>query len=854
MLVLIPSLQNAAGPTRTALDDCARTVRAALDRADVTRVVLVLGKGEPDPGLDDPRLVTLSQDGPAETPEPFPAGLEAALALAGSRGLLEGETVLVLHRGQAPAARAELDAALERFVSLGAAALVSVEPSRDHPCQLQAPVTIPGRCLVLAREAAGDLGPLASLFPGDACVSRPFAFDWSPVLPGGAPPLVFTQVRDEWRVFYRRVSGLPAPPRGAALWIREDDRRARIVEDGDRMAALLPQRPDRNATALAGWSPAPLAQGVRAVVTGGDGTWTLRARLSRPTKGPSRLLVLPISAEKASRCGLLETAIAPGQTTVELALPAAPRHVLLVSLVQDATGPECDLLLPYAPDPELWRHHPQTGTCTRTDTGRSILGRQDFPEVLEPNGAFLLLGPTIRSLQAAFASPRLGYHTLHPEREEPPVSGPMSTPGPSPADPAATIFPRSAPGCGGGSRITSYPQARLALARLLERCEARPGLVSAWLRGWSLHLARIGECDRIVDTLVKSCPQDDPVLVRLFSRGLADTSQRARVVRGLALQAIRALPPDRHYAEILEIAELSLRLLPKDKDMVDHVAKIRPPDNLGPLQRTFRKRQTLIPRDKISDASVHTPFGLALRPDTGTLAVANEQRGTVSLFGPSGRFLREVKHPGRLSVGLAFDEDGCLWVATAVPDGANLFHSDPDLNDWTGLACQELLPDFPIPWTVCAHAGRVYVQLSARTPYRQSRVVSFEKGDPGGSLRVCQAPLGMPGGITASNGHLLVAERIPPAVWRLEPDCSSPSRLADFGPWDQIFGLQSDGDTLYVATVGNLVRADTSGRVVGFTDAATLGLRRPTGIALAGDALFLTDYARHVVGRYAVTP
>jgi hypothetical protein len=342
-------------------------------------------------------------------------------------------------------------------------------------------------------------------------------------------------------------------------------------------------------------------------------------------------------------------------------------------------------------------------------------------------------------------------------------------------------------------------------------------------------------------------------LAQAFRGNLETPTERARALKAPVLEVLRVLSPVAQFGDILEIADMILWADPTDRDVNAFLDTAGFPDCLRPQLDAFRADRVLKPGGSIRHPSVRSPFGLALNPATGTLAVANEQASSVSLFDSDGRFLREVKHPGRLSVGLAYDGDGSLWVATASPEKDNLFVSDPALAEWTALACSRLAPEHPIPWFVCEHMGRVYVQLSAPSPYEESLVASFRRNDPENSLLLSGWRMGMPGGIAPFGSRLLVAQRLPAALWSMAPDGSDLRPLAEFAPWEQILGVQSDGDAIFLSTLRCLVKVDAaSGRVIFSAEPPSTFVERPSGIVLDGATLFMADYSGNTINRYTV--
>lgn len=73
--------------------------------------------------------------------------------------------------------------------------------------------------------------------------------------------------------------------------------------------------------------------------------------------------------------------------------PSERNRMFLLNILCTSTASKKDIEVPYMPDGAPWKTDPFTFTRINTETGNPIRGRQDFPQILEPDGTFLGLSP-----------------------------------------------------------------------------------------------------------------------------------------------------------------------------------------------------------------------------------------------------------------------------------------------------------------------------------------------------------------------------------------------------------------------------------------------------------------------------
>jgi|GEM_PF-2916558 len=835
-------------------------LRELLARPEITLVVLAHDGPPPLQDCTDARVVLLpvaAEFAEPSSESPFAPGSEEALAAAQASGLLADGPVLLLDWRDQRLTGSLAQEALREMQAVRAEALVSVTLCRDHPCQLQEPVEILGRCLAVLRETGGAVET-----PGPGLwQSRALAFPWAKRLvlfEQGEGPCFVQEDGTCQTAFCAVADPARAVAAGETVWLRRSETQASLLA-GAAELELLAERHGVRCDEVLGWSPKALAEGLEADVLASArqaGGQELRVRLRSPAGPRARVFVLPVpvavpGAGLAS-CEFLERPFPAGAMEATFALPQESAAGYLVCALQTAAGAQCDLLLPYVPSVPLWCRDPKDGGCVRMDSGQSITGRQDFPEVFEVDGSLALLGPGIRSLRAALASPRLAHLVL-------PIAAGV-------AAAKEWAAARRAMACelpGGAGHERSVPA--LAEAQGPEQAGPDPQGPESAARRLALLRTRVLDAQRLAlrCRLVRHIlagMEDCPAHVgQIFGVGRDSPTAAAR---GLTAAVLAALPgPQELSAEGAWLDMLGLvQWAWPGRWEATFLPTLRRAGTPEGRLRSLARRHALRRCATIEHPAIERPFGLSLSAAADELAVANEQRGTVSLFSLQGRFLREVEHPGALSVGLAHDESGRLWVATSCPSGHNLLRSNAERTAFEPASPAGGFPEgTPCPWFLCAGGGEIFVQC-ADPATSTSRVAALRAdGRQGFAARVLPQRWGMPGGLFLHQGKLVVAERRFPALWLCDPGGGQARCLVRLDPrFGQILSGLSTGEDMFFATSQGVLKLDGTGRMVFFAEADSLHLKRPSGVALVPGAdrarLYVADYGSHLVQIYEVGP
>lgn len=815
-------------------------VRLALDAVQSGRFgrVLVACEGE-DPLAHEggPGYLFCRISGGEAAPPPFPPASQSALDQACAAGLPADEPLLLAHAGAVGLSARDLAAAADAYADCGGPALLSVISSRDHPCQLLEPADLAGYCLLTVLpegRAADPAGPT----PGGVL---PFA--WANHAPAGGP-------REAYALGPHELSWRPEDVCSAQanedLWAREGAEAARPVLTA-AAASVLAREWGTVAEHIRGWSPGVARRGLRALLLR-DGGDLLRIRLERPTGQQAFLEISPLGGQGPHRIARL--AIPAGAREFSCRLDLAEGG-WFCCVTQATQGSGCDFMHPYAPRLPLWVCDALTGESRRADTGQLITGRQQFPEVYEPDGVLAVLGPGLRRLEDALCLPRLGYW-LSPARVRR-----QGDPWLAASAAAALHFTEPLPGvlCPG-----PMGEAGETLRALLAEA-ATPGNVSADALlaehgRFARELERQAFDARILrDVLQRAEPFTAPMR-KLQRDSLAMGRSVQRELRSVALPMLERLRSSGRGEAALGLAERLLSLRPGDEEVVDALRPL--PGVAGTQARAFSRRYALRPAGAIRHPGLSTPYGLAADPGRGVLAVANFRSGLVSFFDPRGGFLGE-RPTGRQGIsGLGFDGEGGLWVCCA--GARELIHlpADEAAPRRTVSLAEMLGPDNPWqhPLCCCVTGGLVHAGVMDAEPERSGRLVSFDPRAPEGSVRVHPRHFGMPGGVFPWGESLIVVDRLPAAVWSVDSAGGEVAPLAHLADCRQVLGAWPLGEALYLSCEGGLLKLGPAGGRIFFADARQLCCQRPTGLACfpagEGGLVCVGDFSGDVVRLFEV--
>lgn len=336
-------------------------------------------------------------------PQPGPGGLLPRGALAALERLAaDGRRVLVVGC-ENPLLRAEDIEAFVRNAATTDAPLLSATAPADHPCQLNRHLRLRGSGILLPLDPQAQGGP--------RLLTLPFRFLWAAQDARGQGP------------------AFALNPADGALFAVADQDRARAFGP-----LLLPEGPERARLSLPGSEAMELAAlhgapGLSSVLCVGlHLTPGLPCLAWRGQDGTPRLGFAP-GAPQHPHCQLYGRG-PEGERRASLDLSGDPPSARLPWSPGPEDGPLSynlleqpdadggyDLILAYPDGHGLWRTDPTTGRRVNTATGRPIHGRQEFPDVLQPDGSlFALTLGEAKELDALLAAGRVAPFILDARR------------------------------------------------------------------------------------------------------------------------------------------------------------------------------------------------------------------------------------------------------------------------------------------------------------------------------------------------------------------------------------------------------------------------------------------------------
>lgn len=364
-----PALMNCAAGT----DALERLFAALREAQGLERIVAA---GHDAELLDMARSAGLSAVLLA-APQPGPGGLLPRGALSALERLAaDGRRVLVAGCGN-PLLRTEDIEAFARKAAGTDAPLLSVSAPADHPCQLNRHLRLRGSGILLPLDPQVQGGP--------RLLTLPFRFLWAAQDARGEGPAFALNPADG--TLFAVAAQDSALARGPLL-VPEGPERARLslpAHEAERLAALH-GAPGLASVLCVGLHLAP---GLPCLLwRDRDNTARLGFAPDAPRRPHCQLYGRgPLGERSASLdlCGDPPSGRLPW-------IPGPEQGPLSYNLLEqpEADG-GYDLILSYPDGHGLWRTDPATGRRVNAATGRPIHGRQEFPEVLEPDGSLFAL-------------------------------------------------------------------------------------------------------------------------------------------------------------------------------------------------------------------------------------------------------------------------------------------------------------------------------------------------------------------------------------------------------------------------------------------------------------------------------
>lgn len=361
-----------------------RVFAAVRDAVGLDRVLAV---GQ-DPGLLAlAEVAGLSTVSLAAQPARHPAGLlPAGGAEALSRLAADGRRVLLVSC-ENPLLTPEVIDAFVRQAARADRPTLSVKAPVDHPCQLSQHLRMREAGVVLPLDRQASDG-------GARLLTRPFRFLWfAQQAQGQGPAFVFdsTAPGSSGSALLSVPDRAALPARGPLL-LRESDDRARLslcLDEAQEAAARLGLRPDEELCGLG----LHLSAGLPSVAfRAADGALGLGFAWGGGGRALCQLYGRDGQGAEHHASLDLEQALPRVAAPRELCGPDGlhgPLYYSLLEYLDDDGG--FDLTLPYPASHGLWSVDRASGCRINACTGRRIHGRQEFPEVFEPDGSLFAL-------------------------------------------------------------------------------------------------------------------------------------------------------------------------------------------------------------------------------------------------------------------------------------------------------------------------------------------------------------------------------------------------------------------------------------------------------------------------------
>lgn len=313
----------------------------------------------------------------------LPPDLAWALRVLESQGKPVSEEILAVNIRNPFLDAAALGNALgshERGVLL----LGAVSPS-DHPCQFFTPMVLEDAGVAcLLEDDPGMLAWVPSAWGRDCVVTKPFSFDW-PVAGQSTLGFYLRAPGDGAFLPMRPADGLTAGP----VWVRLAPDVAAVAMLRDEFVSgwgVEEQELGRvlgaNISRLPGEPPM--------LVLAGEEPGMLTVAFPRPGTRQGRGILKLVSCSPGA-CGFEDVATVDFDATgtrarIKPKTSGAGALTYFLLRIEEEQGH--DFMMHFVPGSGLWHFDSSQGACVNSATGQPIMGRQQFPLVLEPDGSF----------------------------------------------------------------------------------------------------------------------------------------------------------------------------------------------------------------------------------------------------------------------------------------------------------------------------------------------------------------------------------------------------------------------------------------------------------------------------------
>jgi hypothetical protein len=300
-------------------------------------------------------------------------------------------------------------------------AIISVVSSSDHPCQLSTCYKIYASGFIHMidhdAEAAAHLSKLETLVrgcrsgsdSGKPGISKPFAFNWKSK---GIKSGTF-YCREQGSLFNRYVSvedllESGRNPADSLLFLKESDTTARIIFTISRMKDTREE--DIVGVQISGFRKiVPVYKKMNVGLLGAD----LR---KHTLAGDLCLEYRTLDASRHSGSGTIQVDESGNFEFPFYDITFSRCCGLLYCVFATVTDGEYDIKIPFPPSPDLWFFEQKNKQLISKKTGLAITGRQDFPDVFEPDGSITITRQSnVLSLQQTLTEGHLGKFLISDE-------------------------------------------------------------------------------------------------------------------------------------------------------------------------------------------------------------------------------------------------------------------------------------------------------------------------------------------------------------------------------------------------------------------------------------------------------
>lgn len=309
----------------------------------------------------------------------------------------------------------------------------------------------------------------------------------------------------------------------------------------------------------------------------------------------------------------------------------------------------------------------------------------------------------------------------------------------------------------------------------------------------------------------------------------------ATIRRALPLAAITVLAGA--MANRPDTATRAAEAAPDDRALVIGEAPLEFVRLLPGIPRPSSVAVALDGRIVVTDAT--TPVAKAFLPDGGEVTLSPAPR--------------EPEEPAGAPFGVTVDEAGNVFVSDAARREMRVYRpSDPNPKPFAGPEWGER-----VPGALFARDGRLYAadienHQVVVIDIASERLVSVVGSGHGSGPTQLRYPNGI---WVAADGVIYVSDTNNDRILRFRPDGSALPLWA--GPFKNPRGLAGDGNgRFFVANTlaHEVLVLDGAGEVTGrVTRAGSAEIGFPTGLAVAGDRLFVTDRDAHGVFEWRLT-